>query len=126
MVKGVPFWGALLSFLLAAAWLRRWQRFAVAGDSMVPGLLDGDWVLVNTLAYRRGQPAPGHIVIAADPRNGHALVKRVAAVDGDAIWLLGDNGAASTDSRAFGAVPLDAIAGRVRWRYWPDPLHGWL
>lgn len=53
-------------------------------------------------------------------RQVRRIVKRVDHVDfHGALWLLGDNAEASTDSRTFGAVPREAIIGRVRWRYWP-------
>jgi len=35
------------------------------------------------------------------------------------VFLLGDNRADSIDSRAFGAVPIDSIDGRVLTRIWP-------
>ncbi len=36
----------------------------------------------------------------------------------DHVWVLGDARAGSVDSRAFGAVPEDAIVGRVLARLW--------
>jgi signal peptidase I len=39
---------------------------------------------------------------------------------GDGQYLvLGDHRAASTDGRDFGPVPAEALAGRVRFAYWP-------
>ncbi len=37
----------------------------------------------------------------------------------DELFVLGDNPALSTDSRAFGPVPADLIVGRVWLRCWP-------
>jgi signal peptidase I len=37
----------------------------------------------------------------------------------DQYLLLGDHRAASTDGRDFGPVPAAALAGRVRFAYWP-------
>jgi signal peptidase I len=37
---------------------------------------------------------------------------------------LGDNAAASNDSRAFGVIPSRRIRGRVVWRYWPPSRTG--
>lgn len=104
-----------------AWWARRFERFEVAGESMVPTLCPGDFVLVDRFAYRGRVPRRGDIVVARDPRDAERLlVKRVARVDlHGMVWLEGDNGDASTDSRTFGAVPLDHIEGRVVFRYWP-------
>ena len=35
------------------------------------------------------------------------------------VFVLGDNRAASRDSRAFGSVSLDDVVGRAVFRYWP-------
>jgi len=59
----------------------RLRRYAVRGESMAPGLSDGDFVIV----LRRGpldSLRPGQVVILSDPRNpSRTLVKRIAAVD---------------------------------------------
>ncbi len=40
-------------------------------------------------------------------------------VPDDCIWVMGDNRTNSSDSRAFGAVPLSNITGKAFVRYWP-------
>lgn len=37
------------------------------------------------------------------------------------VWVLGDNRGESIDSRAFGAVPVESVVGRVVLRLWPSP-----
>jgi signal peptidase I len=37
------------------------------------------------------------------------------------VFVMGDNRADSVDSRTFGPVPLDAVAGQVTFRLWPRP-----
>ncbi len=90
---------------------------------MLPALRPGDWVIVDSAAYRGRRPKPGEIAVALDPRDrSRTLVKRIAAVEpGGAARLLGDNPDASTDSRTLGAFPPSLLVGRVRWRYWPPP-----
>lgn len=99
-------------------------RYAVEGASMEPSYRAGERLLVDRRAYRRRPPAVGDVVVLHDPAEPRRyLVKRIAkAPDGvdpgpSAVWVLGDNAAASRDSRAFGAVPRSAIIGRVWFRY---------
>lgn len=81
---------------------------------MRPTLCAGDLCLVI-----RGVPVrPGDVVMARLP--GRPLgVKRAVRRTADGWWLEGDDPAASTDSRTFGAVPDEAVLGRVLIRYWP-------
>ncbi len=100
----------------AAAW-RRLDVVTVRGTSMAPTLLPGERLLVARLSRA---PRVGDVVLAADPRDPQReLVKRVALVRDGEIVLRGDSPAASTDSRAFGALPSDRIEWRVLARYWP-------
>ncbi|SRR5581483_8858470 len=108
-----------------AAWppVRPLRRVAVVGESMAPGLLDGDRLLVSALGPIRA----GDVVALRDPRQpSRVLVKRVAAVDAGrrALTVLGDNPDASTDSRSFGPVPLRAVLGRCVLRYHPEARRG--
>lgn len=90
----------------------------VAGESMLPALSPGDWLLVRV----GGRVRPGDVVVAYRPdRPEIRLVKRVTQRDADGWWLEGDNQAASTDSWNFGAVPDELIVGRVLLRYRPLP-----
>ncbi|GAA2355688.1 S26 family signal peptidase [Catellatospora methionotrophica] len=121
---------------LAAAVLslrRRYLLVTVEGASMLPTLRPGDRVLV-----RRGTAAlrPGCLVVAGwppDPARGDGdplMVKRVAALPGDPVpatlpetadtavpagrvVLLGDNPAASSDSRQHGLFALADVRGVV-------------
>ena len=125
-------------FLLPAAaagltavgvWLlsRRYGRYEVSGESMVPALNPGDWIAVDMAAYTTRPPRSGDVVLARDPRDPErTLVKRVDHTDLHSnVWLLGENAESSTDSRTFGPVTPDAILGRVRWRYWPVRRRGY-
>ena len=104
-------------FLLWLLRLRR--RFRVTGTSMLPLLKPGQEVLVNPRAYRQAPPCPGDIVVARHPyRPDLQLIKRVVATTEDGrCHLEGDNPSESTDSRAFGAVPVSSIVGQVTSRF---------
>jgi nickel-type superoxide dismutase maturation protease len=87
---------------------------------MEPTLAPGDRVLVLRLRVR-----PGDVVALRDPRDeARTILKRVTAVDGDELTVLGDNAAASTDSRTFGPVPRSSVLGRVVYRYAPTARAG--
>jgi hypothetical protein len=65
------------------------------------------------------------VVAVVDPRDRErVLVKRVDSVDADGVTVVGDNPAASTDSRTFGAVDPTLVLGRAVYRYWPAARRG--
>lgn len=91
---------------------------AIAGDSMLPSLRDGDWVLVLSIRSCR----PGDVVAVRDPRSPERIVvKRAIRREPEGWWVVGDNLGASTDSRSFGPVPPRLLVGKVVLRYWPWP-----
>jgi nickel-type superoxide dismutase maturation protease len=91
----------------------------VTGESMLPVLRPGDWLLVRPGA----RIAPGDVVVARHPRRDLLIVKRATRREADGWWLESDNQRASgrQDSWDFGAVPDALIVGRVVMRYWPRP-----
>ena len=112
---------------------RRIWRAVVAERSMAPTLEPGDTLLLlpagpHGFPWLRGAPRIGSIVVAE--RDGRLDVKRVAAWPVDtqrvpnALWLLGDNSAASNDSRQGGPVPLSALRGIVLFRTGPSGRSG--
>lgn len=114
---------------------RRIWRAVVAEHSMAPALLPGDSLLVlpagpNGLPWLRRAPRVGSIVIAE--RDGRLDVKRVArppegiSHHQDALWLIGDNASASSDSRQGGPVPLRAVRGLVIFRIGPAGRRGFV
>jgi nickel-type superoxide dismutase maturation protease len=94
-------------------------RYRVAGQSMTPGLVEGERVLVNKAAYWFARPRPDDVVVLRDPRTpARLLIKRIERAAGADAWeVAGDNPDASTDSRAFGPVQRGHIVGKVWLRY---------
>lgn len=89
----------------------------VSGDSMLPVLRQGDCLLVRVT----GEARVGDVVVARHPQDsGLLLVKRAVGHTDAGWWLLSDNAVEGLDdSRHFGAVPDDALIGRVVCRYFP-------
>ena len=112
---------AVTSVLAGAVVLRLVRRVEVLGASMRPTLEPGDRLLV--VAGRR--ICPGDLVALADPRQpARTLVKRVKRLDDAGLTVLGDDPAASTDSRSFGPVPRRTVLGRAVYRYAPSGRAG--
>ena len=133
-------------------------RVRVDGFSMVPTLQDGEYVLVNRLAYRNSLPERGDIIVFVSPQsNDLDLIKRVIGLPGDTVnisggvvqvngqvldepyiaaapvyngvwnvpesnlFVLGDNRNDSSDSHAWGLLPLENVLGKAILIYWPIP-----
>jgi SOS-response transcriptional repressor LexA len=92
----------------------------VRGESMRPGLADGDRLLVRW----GGRVRPGGVVVARFA-DGTLAVKRAVErrTTGDGRpgwWLLGDN-PEGVDSRHRGPVPDADVLGVAVARVWPAP-----
>ena len=135
-------------------------RVRVDGFSMVPTLQDGEYVLVNRLAYRNHLPERSDIIVFSSPQTTDLdLIKRVIGLPGDTVeisggavrvngqvleepyiaaapvyngewevpdgklFVLGDNRNDSSDSHAWGLLPLENVIGRAILIYWP--IHDW-
>ena len=87
---------------------------------MRPTLSSGDFVFVDPKAFERQPPREGDVVVAKHPYRNQVLIKRVAGVAGDGLYLLGDQLDMSTDSRNFGKLCHSAILGQVKSRISSD------
>ena len=131
-------------------------RVRVDGQSMLPTLKNGEFVLVNRLAYRVGEPARGDIIVfRSTTQLDLDLIKRIIGVPGDRVrvsdgqvvingsvlqepyinaeprydgdwsvpeqylFVLGDNRNDSSDSHAWGLLPLQNVIGKAVLIYWP-------
>lgn len=82
----------------------------VVGHSMLPVLPPGTLVIGLKL-FRRLKP--GHVVVIT--HEGKEKIKRIDQIDNDKIYVLGDHGDGSTDSRHFGWLTIDAVKAKIIW-----------
>jgi signal peptidase I len=75
---------ALLGLIAFALMLRAPQ---VSGPSMEPRVDSGEYVLINTLAYRLGAPGRGEIIAFRHEANRLVYLKRVIGLPGDRISI---------------------------------------
>jgi nickel-type superoxide dismutase maturation protease len=79
----------------------------IVGDSMLPTLRADQLVVL----VRSRRPRAGDVVMVR--HDGREKIKRVAKVADGQLFLLGDNPAASTDSRQFGWLPMTLVVARL-------------
>ncbi len=88
--------GILIAFLIF------FRVIVVSGDSMYPTLWDGDYLLlVSNLFYQ--QPQEGDIVVISKKSfdNGHPIVKRIIATEGQQVDIDFGNGIVYVDGMAL-------------------------
>ena len=78
---------------------------------MEPFLKEGQVAWVNNWAYLFSRPKQGDIVLVE--HQGRELIKRVAAVEQNQVFVVGDNQDDSFDSRKFGYVQTKTVLGKV-------------
>ena len=113
----------------------------VPSGSMKPGILDGDRIVVDKLAWdlrvpftdsrivRWGNPARGDVVTFENPLDGRLFVKRVVAVPGDLVeWrrkqLFINGAAASYTPLEAGEVQRLPVANPSRYFFYREDLLG--
>ncbi|HBX68321.1 MAG TPA: signal peptidase I [Chloroflexi bacterium] len=94
--KGSGFWQffrdvletLILSVVLFVAINAVSARIRVDGSSMVPTLNNGEFVMVNRLAYKFGAPKHGDVVVFDYPRDPQQeYIKRIIGLPGDFISI---------------------------------------
>lgn len=82
-------------------------RVRVDGFSMLPTLEDGNFVLVNRLAYRFGEPQRGDIIVFHFDLTRQDLIKRVIGLPGDEVRI--ENGVVYVNGVALVETYIAAV-----------------
>lgn len=147
------------------------QPHQIRGKAMEPNYIDGQYYLTSKIAYRKGSPQRGDVIVFASPNNPDIdYIKRIIALPGETVelkngrvyvndrvleepylapntetlgsqflpenqkvtvpenqyFVLGDNRAHSSDSREWGFVQKEKIAGKVTLCYYNCSSPTWL
>lgn len=66
------------------------QPFFVRGASMYPNFNSGDYLIINEIGYRFGEPKRGDVVVFRPPQNsGQFYIKRVIGLPGEVVKIEG-------------------------------------
>ncbi len=108
---------ALVIFLLMRQVI---QNYRIESHSMEPTFTEGQFILVNKLAYVLGEPARGDVVVFHNPRNtDQDYIKRIIALPGDTLEIV-------DQQVLINGLPLDnsflGFPNRVGERYGPEVI----
>ncbi|MBI3033802.1 S26 family signal peptidase [Candidatus Woesearchaeota archaeon] len=78
---------------------------------MEPAFRQGERVLL----FKTRKVKIGDVIVFSNP--GMDCIKRVCAINGDSLFVEGDNKLHSTDSRDYGAVRKEQVIGKVILNY---------
>lgn len=78
------------------------QPFIVNGESMVPTLSNGDYLIIDQISYTQREPQRGEVIVFRFPTNQRRfLIKRVIGLPGETIAI---NGSKVTATQTNGNV----------------------
>ena len=64
------------------------QPFVVSGNSMEPNFSHGDYLIIDEISYRLGQPERGDVVVLRFPQDpSQFLIKRVVGLPGERVVI---------------------------------------
>lgn len=82
----------------------------VVGHSMLPVLPPGTMV-IGIQNFRRLKP--GHVVVIV--HEGREKIKRIDQIEDNRVFVLGDHGDGSSDSRHFGWLEIESVKAKIIW-----------
>ena len=111
------------------------QNYRIESTSMLPNFHEGQFVLVNKLAFKLGEPHRGEVIVFHNPEMllpepfNHNLPTQSfgpISVEDNTLFVMGDNRPNSKDSRVIGAIPEELLVGKAWLRVWPLTEFGFI
>lgn len=87
------------------------KRFKIKNQSMAPTLLEKSEVV--TFPYYFTNPKVGDIIVFNHVVPPFVFCKKITKINGNRIWVEGENKKKSIDSRKFGFIERKNIIGKV-------------
>jgi signal peptidase I len=86
------------------------QNYRIESHSMQPNFYEGEFILVNKLAYRLGAPERGDVLVFHNPNNVEEdYIKRIIGLPGDSVEIHDStvfiNGEAVVEEYPINAIP---------------------
>ncbi|MCC6167703.1 MAG: signal peptidase I [Caldilineaceae bacterium] len=94
------------------------QNYRIESHSMEPNFYEGQFILVNKLAYKLGAPERGDVLVFHNPRNeDEDYIKRVIGLPGDTVQLQDQtvliNGEPVQEPYLQNRIPMGTVFGPV-------------
>ncbi len=91
--KSLLFWIIEIALVILAAYLiieYAVEKTTMMGSSMNTTLNDGDKIIINKLAYMKGEPKRNDVIVFSQSKSGHGYhnIKRVIGLPGETIEIL--------------------------------------
>lgn len=90
------------------------SRIKVIGRSMEPAFKHNQIVITSSIPFFFRKPRIGDVVVLLHKRY---IIKRIAKVEENRIFVTGDNRKESTDSRDFGWITKEEVVGKVIFKF---------
>ncbi len=67
------------------------QPFVVHGESMLPTFTEGEYLIIDQLSYRLGEPARGDVIVFRSPPDpSQFYIKRIIGLPGETVTVDGE------------------------------------
>ncbi len=91
--KSLFWWIVEIALVILAAWLiieYAVEKTTMMGVSMNTTLNDGDKIIINKLAYLRGEPERNDVIVFSQSKSGHGYynIKRVIGLPGETVEIV--------------------------------------